>query len=138
MQKLLGHPRVNSVVSDQCQYGLVTPGIGGGLLPAKKPTCWASTSTQMLSRLSARCPGNHTHQHLIGSRAADAAFCPPELITNILRGMRNTADAEFKDVEHDVTMDVAMTCAGALHDLPAQPLRAAYRESEIKIPQWLQ
>ena len=83
MQKLLAHPRVNSVVSDQCQYGLVTPGGKGELMPAKKPTRWASTSPHMLNRLKARCPGDHIHQHLMGGRAANAAFYPPELIRNI-------------------------------------------------------
>ena len=148
MQQLLVQPRVDSVVSDQCQYGLVTRGSNAGLLPAKKPTRWASTSPQMLSRLSARCPGDHIHQHLVGGRAANAAFHPPELITSILRGMRDTADAGLKDVDNDVAMDVAMTCAGALRALPAHSLYAAHRESDlnhnkcpevcqIKIPQWV-
>ena len=97
MKRLLNHPGVNSVVSDQCQYGLLTPGPEGKLLPAKKPTRWASTSSHMLARLSARCPGNHEHQHLVGGRAANAAFYPPGLIINILRGMRDTADAEFNE-----------------------------------------
>lgn len=83
----------------------------------------------MLARLSACCPGDHEHQHLIGGRAADAAFYPPELITNILRGIRDTADAEFNKVEHDVDMNSAMDRAGALHDIPACSINAAYRES---------
>lgn len=88
MKRLLNHPRVSTTISDQCQYGLVTPREDGGLLPAKKPTRWASTSSQMLDRLSARCPGDHLHQHLIGGCAANAAYYPPELITNIWRGCR--------------------------------------------------
>ena len=85
----------------------------------------------MLSRLNDRCPSDHIHQHLVGGRAANAAFYPPALMTNIRGGVRGTADAEFKDAEHGVTMDVAMTCAGALHDLPAHSLCAAYRESDL-------
>ena len=34
------------------------------------------------------------HQHLMGGRAAAAALYPPDLITAILRGMRDTADLE--------------------------------------------
>ena len=132
MEKLLSHVRVNTIVSDQCQYGLLTPGPNGQLMPAKKPTKWASTSPQMLARLSARCPGDHVHQHLIGGRAADAAFYPPELVTNILRGMRDTADAECNDpcMTH-VDMTVAMARAGSLHDIPAYSLKASYRESDL-------
>ena len=131
MMKLLSHPRVESTVSDQCQYGLMTPGESGGLMPAKKATRWASTSPQMLSRLSRRCPGDHVHQHLIGGRAADAAFYPPELITDILRGMRDTDDAEHMEVDEDDIMVAAMARAGALHDLPADSICAAYRESDL-------
>ena len=131
MKRLRSHPRVGTMVSDQCQYGLTTPGLEGNLMPAKKPTCWASISIQMLSRLSARCPGDHEHQHLIGGRAANAAFYPPELITNILRGMRDTADAEYMEVDEDVSMDTAMHSAGALHDIPACSIGAAYRESDL-------
>mgnify|MGYP000240934690 CR=1 FL=1 len=58
------------------------------------------------------------HQHLIGGGAANAAFYAPELITKILRGMGDTADAGFADHEgHD--MDVSMAKAAALHDIPA-------------------
>ena len=131
MKKLLNHARVNSTVSDQCQYGLFTPGPNGQLMPAKKPTRWASTSPQMLARVSARCPGDHSHQHLMGGRAADAAFYPPELITNILRGMRDTADAECVEVDHDVDMKVAMASAGSLHDIPACSIKSSYRESDL-------
>ena len=131
MQRLLSHPRVSSVVSDKCQYGLTTPGNDGEFLPAKKPTRWASTSPHMLKRLSARCPADHEHQHLMGGRAAHAAYYPPMLITNILRGMRDTADAEHQDIDQDVEMTVAMAHAGALHDVQATSLNAAYREDDL-------
>ena len=48
--ELLSMPRVSSVVSDQCEYGLLTPGPGGVPMPAKKPTRWASSSPHMLKR----------------------------------------------------------------------------------------
>ena len=131
MLKLLNHPRVKTTVSDQCQYGLVTPGPGGDMMPAKKPTKWASSSPQMLARLSKRCAGDHEHQHLMGGRAAQAAFYPPPLVTNILRGMRDTADSEHVEAEHDYEMNVAMLRAGSLQDIPAYSLKSAYRESDM-------
>ena len=85
MENLLRHPRVRTVVSDQCEYGLVTPDLQGNVVPAKKPTRWATTSEQMARRLSTRCSGNHTHQHLLGGRAAAAALYPLPLITEIRR-----------------------------------------------------
>ena len=47
MKELLEHSRVRTVVSDQCEYGLVTPDMHGNLVPAKKPTRWATTSEHM-------------------------------------------------------------------------------------------
>ena len=67
----------------------------------------------------------------MGGRAANAAFYPPKLITNIIRGMRGTADAVYQEDDHDVDMTVAMANAGSLHDIPATSLCAAYREDDL-------
>ena len=83
---LLKHPRVRTIVSDQCEYGLVTPNEHGELTPAKKPTRWATTSEQMVKRLSKRCTRTHDHQPLLGGRAAAAAFYPLPLITKNPQG----------------------------------------------------
>ena len=131
MVRLLGHRLVNVAVADQCMYGLVTKGANGEEVAAKKPTQWASTSPHMLKRLSTRCDGTHTHQHLIGGRAAAAAYYPPKLITQILRGMRDTADAAHKESEWTPEMSVAMIHAAMHHDQPATSLVAAYRESDL-------
>ena len=131
MKKLLRIKGVLTVVSDQCQYGLMTPGPDGRLMPAKKPTRWASSSIQMTKRLSKRCDKSHMHQHLMGGRAANAAFYPPELITEILRGIRDTADASHKDPEHSSAMMLALARAGALHDQPAKSIVAAFREADL-------
>lgn len=93
MPKLLAHPRVQTAVADQCMYGLITHTDDGQWLPAKKPTMFATSSPQMAHRLSLRCDKSHQHQPLLGGRAADAAFYPMVLITEILRGMRDTQDA---------------------------------------------
>ena len=120
-----------SVVSDQCQYGLLTPGPDGTPMPAKKATRWASSSPSVLARLSSRCKSDHEHQHLIGGREANAAFYPPELITDILRGMRDTADAEYVEREQCHDMGVAMLKAASLHDMSASSLVAADREADL-------
>ena len=63
-------------------------------MPARKATTVASSSAQMLKRLHRLCPGEHEHQPLVSGRAAEAAFYPKGLIKAILRGIRDTADAE--------------------------------------------
>ena len=131
MEKLLGHPKVGVSISDQCMYGLTTVDPHGQLVKAKKPTKWASSSPQMLSRLSTRCDGTHTHQHLMGGRAAAAAYYPAKLISQILRGMRDTADAEYKEQEWSADMGKAMASAAMVHDQPPMALMAAYKESDL-------
>ena len=54
IERLLKHPRVGSLISDQCEYGLLTPDADGIPTPAKKPTRWMSSSPFMLQRLSRR------------------------------------------------------------------------------------
>ena len=41
MLKMLAHPRVSTVVADQCQYGLQPQDSHGNLKPSKKPTKFA-------------------------------------------------------------------------------------------------
>ena len=108
MEKVLKHPRVGTSVADQCMYGLMTMDGNGNLVEAQKPTKWASSSRQMLERLSTRCDKSHSHQHLVGGRAAAAAYYPAKLISQILRGMRDTADAEHKEREWSTEMSIAM------------------------------
>ena len=48
---------------------------------------------QMASRLSKRCSGTHKHEPLLGGRAEAASFYSLDLITEILRGIRDTEDA---------------------------------------------
>ena len=40
VERLMRHPKVSSVVSDQCEYGLLAPDAQGLPTPAKKPTRW--------------------------------------------------------------------------------------------------
>ena len=55
MLRLIDHPDVDTVISHQCEYGLVTRGKDGLPTPAKKPTRWASNSPFVIKRLSNRC-----------------------------------------------------------------------------------
>ena len=52
-----------------------------------------TNSPFMVDALDIRCDKSHKHQHLVGGRAADAAFYPPKLLRAILRGMAMTRDA---------------------------------------------
>ena len=48
VKRLMNQLDVFTVVSDQCKYGLLTPGFRGEPMPAKKTTRWVSSSPQML------------------------------------------------------------------------------------------
>ena len=134
VERLLEHPRISTVTSDQCEYGLLTPDANGEPTPAKKPTRWMSSSPHMLKRLSQRCRGDHVHQHLVGGRAKAAEDDSLELITEILRGMRDTADFEedWGDAQ-DGDLDQAMLTAGLLHDVRFPSLVAAYRAEDLRL-----
>ena len=131
MERLLSRSNVGTTVSDQCMYGLKTTDSAGNLVEAQKPTKWASSSPHMLKRLSTRCDKSHSHQHLVGGRAAAAAYYPAKLISQILRGMRDTADAEHKEYDLSSDMRMAMASAAMMHDQAPISLVAAYRESDL-------
>ena len=131
MVKLLNHPRVGTAVSDQCMYGLKTADANGNLVEAKKPTKWASSSPHMLKRLSTRCDKSHSHEHLIGGKAAAAAYYPAKLISQILRGIRDTADAEEREPDWTPERGKEMMAAALVHDQPSLTILAAYRESDL-------
>lgn len=85
---------VHVVKMDQCIYGLLTRGPGNVPTPAMKPTKWMTSSIHMAKRLSKTCANSHTHQALEGGRPAAAAFYPAQLIIQLRRGTRDTAEAE--------------------------------------------
>ena len=133
MVDLLSLPKVSSVVSDQCEYGLLTPGPGGVPMAAKKPTRWASSSPHMLKRLSKRCSKTHEHQQLQGGRAKACENYPIELITEILRGIRDTADHEEEWGDECVSsLDAKVMSAALLHDMSCSSLVAAYRAKDLE------
>ena len=74
-------------------FGLYSKTDDGGKSLSIKPTRFMSNSTHMLQRLAKECSRDHAHQHLLGGRAADAAFYPLPLLKAIIRGMADTKDA---------------------------------------------
>ena len=67
----------------------------------------------------------------MGGRAAAAADYPAKLISQILRGIRDTADAEAKEPEYTAEMAEAMLSASLMQDQAPMSLMAAYRESDL-------
>ena len=54
----------------------------------------------------------HIHQHLIGKRTHLAELYPTQLMVEILRGMRDEADHQYKEDNPD---DDPGTIAAAMH-----------------------
>ena len=131
MASMLKDPRVGTVTSDQCMFGLTTPGPDGPML-AKKPTRVASSPQPMLDRLSRKCDRSHEHQHLMGGRAAAAAYYPIDLVNNILRGMRDTADSEWVDeCKDDKVLAQSSMTAGLVHDASIYSVASTMEEQNV-------
>ena len=70
---------------------------------------------------------------MVGGRAKSAENYPSELISEMLRGMRDTADFEEEwgdETEDD--LNHAMLNAGLLHDVKFTSLVSAYRAQDLK------
>ena len=67
----------------------------------------------------------------MGGRAAAAAYYPLGLITAILRGMRNTADAEDKGDSQPPGLIAAMEVAGSVQDAPNASIMAAMKSQDL-------
>ena len=79
--------------------------------------------------LQALLEDTHIHQPLLSGRAAGAAFYPLTLITELLRGMRDTFDAERPDHSpEDHELRRGMARAALLHDEPVGVLAALQQE----------
>ena len=133
VEALLRDKRVHVVTGDQCMYGLVTPDENGHMTPAKKPTKFATSSIHMARRLSTRCSGQHSHQHLMSGRAAAAAFYQAKLVAEILRGIRDTADPEMQvQEEEEKKKPLVHECtvrAGSFHGFTTDPIVSAIQQA---------
>ena len=87
IQRLRKLPVVFYIKSDQCAFGLTTPGPDGKPMFAKKPTRFLTNSVAMAKMLLRACSKDHEHQQLAGGRCANAAFYPQELVRAFVRGM---------------------------------------------------
>ena len=92
VQKIMRQHGVQTVTSDQCQYG--QKDMNGH--PIRKPTRWMSNAAEVLKTLGRRCAGRRgacsmggMHATCSGSRAKAAAIYPFVLCKAILQGMRN-------------------------------------------------
>ena len=84
-----------------------------------KPTRFLTSSSEMAEGLDKRCDRSHRHQHLVGGRAAAAAFYPLPLVRAILRGIRATADAErFRDEGKAERLEYAHAMASTQGSVP--------------------
>ena len=97
-------------------------------MPAKKPTKWATSSPHMAQRLSKRCSKTHQHEHLLAGRPKHAADYSTELITEILKGMRDHDDAvvgsqplEAAEKHEDMHSHVAQTIS-LIQDVSFTPM----------------
>ena len=80
---------VNTVIGDQCMYGLVTPNADrSAMVPAKKPTRFVSNGWYILKELDTKCDKSHTHQALMGGRASKAQEYTYTLCRAMCRGLR--------------------------------------------------
>ena len=92
--RLRSDPRVQETVGHLCCYGLTSRDREGTLRPAMKATRWLSSAPEVLSELGRKCPNLgggekiHTHQPLLGGRAAAAGEYTPELCRAILQGIQ--------------------------------------------------
>ena len=106
--KIVGDPRVGSVVGHQCQYGQTAVTDEGERIPARKATRWMSSAPELLKRLGLRCRGGHWHQHIVGGRAAAAAIYPSQLCKAILRGAEAQRRREGRPLPEQVMRELAI------------------------------
>lgn len=80
---------VQSVVADQCMYGLKVQGQKHGEhLPARKTTRFLTHSWHISQRLQKRCDGKHSHQTILGgNRSRESQVYPPGLCRTICEGL---------------------------------------------------
>ena len=96
----------------------------------------------MLARLGRKCDRKHVHQHLMEGRGKAAAYYPDQLVQQILRGIRDTADEEDRRASlprgpHELPCHElvhAVTVAGSLADTdPAIVTQLEARDIEQKL-----
>ena len=89
VKQIMACAGVQTVVADQCMFGLTTKGgRRGQRMPAKKSTRFMTNSWHIAKELNVRCDGGHDHQALIGAqRAREAQVYPEGLCRAICKGL---------------------------------------------------
>jgi len=100
IKELRNDPRVGEVIGHMCQYGMTMVDKDGKVKPVRKSTRWMSSASEVLRRLSRKCPG-HEHTRLEGGRPAAAAVYPPQLCAEILRGVNDQWEREGKGIPNE-------------------------------------
>lgn len=85
-----------------------------------------------MQRLSRKRKRDQAHQPLLGGRAAAAAFNPVELIEQILRSIRDQADAEDREAQgiENALLVQSWENAGSSRDTPAT-IEARIKEQDL-------
>ena len=107
----------------------------------------------MAKRLSIRCSKQHVHEPLLAGKAKAAEIYPDQLVLEILRGMRDTADAAHESPEtghcgnvpgamsqsaallHDVTSDIAFTFAQQENQTSQRKRQTTLRHADGRLEQ---
>ena len=129
-------PFTHVVTGHQCQYGLVTPSDAdrSKMVPALKPTKWLTNSMVMSRQLCKKCDGSHSHQHLTGGRARDAAFYPLPLVKAILKGIALQAQLDVKSTDlEEKKMKIFAMPMPAAHPVPQEEFGPPHHSSVPKV-----
>ena len=102
VQKLKEEPDVHECIVDMCAYGMKV-----GALLNKKPTRFLTNSEHLAGELQKRCDGGHSHEVLMGGKAAKAARYPPDLCAAIVRGLKKHLRAQVREGESEKLKKVA-------------------------------
>ena len=117
--ELFHNTRVLTLVPHQCEYSLVARDDHGKLVPAQRPTRWATTPKQTANKLCTRCSTTPTHQPLRCRRATDAAAYALPRTTELLCDVCDTAGLEHPGADRpDNDLREAMTKSAMIHDQP--------------------
>lgn len=100
IRDILNMKGVNTVVGDQCCYGLKAKD-DAGVGPAREATGFMTNSPCIALQLKGRCPNRsgyymHRHVQLQGGKAKAAQVYPPELCKAVCRGLIKQVEADKK------------------------------------------
>ena len=109
MQRLSREHGIEIVKNDACMFGMTAADDNGVPGPVLKPTKWMTNAPYLARHLNRRCRGTHqAHVRLLGSKAAQAAIYPPELVEAIVRGLQIQREHDHRAGRADSPLDAAI------------------------------